>query len=178
MKKIIRAKTFETNSSSSHSISIVNKTEMPDNDFPRNSKDKFILISLDPAETPNDFMSLSYLFKSEVGKAGYLLNVIASYISEEEDIWEIDERTFLESKQAKWFREMLIEATNTNIVFDFTYCNVYDGNACISRIFECKWEDEISFKEYMKNLVFNKDLYIKDIESSYDLDIELTTKEY
>lgn len=178
MKKIIRTKVFETNSSSSHSISILNKTEMPDNDFPRNSKDKFILISLDAAKTPNDFMSLSYLFKSEVGKAGYLLNVIASYISEEEDIWKIDEETFLKSRQAKWFREMLIEATNTNIVFDFTYCNVYDGNARISNIFECNWEDEISFKEYMKNLVFNQDLYIKDIESSYDLDIELTTKEY
>lgn len=178
MKRIIRQSIFETNSSSSHSISIVNKTEIPDNDFPRDSKDKFILISLDPAETSNDFMSLSYLFKSEVGKAGYLLNVIASYISEEEDIWEIDEETFLKSKYARWFREMLIETTNTNIVFDFTYRNTYDGDSSISRIFECNWEDEISFKEYMKNLVFNKDLYIKDIQSSYDLDMTLTTKEY
>lgn len=189
MKKIIREGVFESNSSSSHSISIVNKEQEVAATFPRNSED---CILLQPSEIANGEEHYHVIHKliSEVAKAKFILNIIATYIDNNEDkyseiVYWIDSEkliennnrnfeTLMKQKPFVWFKEMLEEETGTKFEFEKPvddyfpyYLYVRDDNCSLDEIFECNWQDEKSFKDFMRNIVFNDDIIIIDSDEPY-----------
>lgn len=174
--KIIRKNVFETNSSSSHSIVISNK-ENKTMKFPRKSNDVFKLDYVAPSccDSSSDYEFLT----TEVSKAGYLLCIIASYLEygADEDIIDFEKvRTLTfndiyEVKQFKWLKELIEEETDTVIEFEpnsrrrdsFPFYPVtYDDESDITELFCFDWEDENSFKIYMKDIIFNPNIGIID----------------
>lgn len=193
MKKIIRKNVFETNSSSSHSISIEQRREIELPKLPRNSTEVYLLEEIECANSYEKGYTSNKLM-SEVGKARFMLNVIASYLDEREDYDDEDykelaywidyenniinqSRTFevlLKQKPFVWFKEVLEEETKTKFEFvepndkEFPfYERVWNEGDSIQEIFECDWKDEKSFKEYIKNIIFNDEIYIEDEDYGY-----------
>ena len=189
MKTIIRQGTFESNSSSTHSISIVNKEKDVISTFPRNSE---YCIWLEPSEVANGEERISVIYKmmSEVAKAKFILNVITSYIDHNEDkypeiaYWiDYDNRipnnnrnfeTLIKQKPFVWFKEILEEETGTEFKFEkpiddyFPYYSyLHDDDRELEDIFKCDWQNEKSFKNFMRNIVFNDDIIIVDTDEPY-----------
>lgn len=180
MKKIVRNGVFESNSSSSHSISIKNINDIDIARIPRNSE---YCIHLEGAEIAdsNEFMTLTYEFRSELAKAKYILNVIASYIYYYDESYQnfyygcdndmFD--SFINHRLFVWYKEMLEEETGTEFAFDEPddyypyYDTVYPDDSRFEEIFTCDWNDEKSFKNFMKNLVFNDDIVVVDCDRAY-----------
>ena len=140
MKKIIRLSTFETNSSSSHSLVITKRKDPVMNSFPRNSDKVFELTEYGVVEGYDYGIEVETMY-CEVDKARFMLNVIAGHIEEDDDgyydefhypevaywinnDWENDvkntNRTFellIKQKPFVWLKELLEEKTGTKFEF-------------------------------------------------------------
>lgn len=199
MKKIIRANTFETNSSSSHSLVIGKRTEPVLEHFPRNSE--YIYHLEDYGATWCDEFSpdIARLY-SEVDKARLMLNIIATHIEEDDDhdgghypevtYWldyynDIKNtnrsfEVFIKQKPFVWLKEVLESYTGTE--FDFVepgdtcfpyYDTVYDNNKTVDEATGIDFFDEEKFKERVTEIIFNEDIIIVDADIPYNCDIDL-----
>ena len=191
MKKIIRKGVFESNSSSSHSISIVNKEKDVLRTFPRNSE---YCIRLQESDIANgdELYTVTHKLISEVAKAQFILNIIATYIDyneykypevaywiDHENHIKNDNRNFetlIKQKPFVWFKEVLEEETGSKFEFEKPYDNNYgypyylyacDSDYGLESIFKCDWQDEKSFKDLMRNIVFNDNVVIIDSDKAY-----------
>lgn len=149
MKKIVRLNTFETNSSSSHSLVITTRTEPVIKYFPKNSDEVFKLTEYGVVGRCDYGVNIETLY-CEVDKARFMLNIIATHID-----WDSDEyydechypdveywsdsdnkiknknRTFetlIKQKPFIWLKELLEEKTGTKFEFvkPTTRDNYYD----------------------------------------------------
>ena len=199
MKKIIRLNTFETNSSSSHSLVIGKRTEPVLEQFPRNSEYIYHLEEYGVTWCDECTPDIARLC-SEVDKARFMLNIIASHIEDDDDcegghypevtFWldydnEIKNpnRTFetlIKQKPFVWLKEVLESYTGTEFKFVEPDDNYYP---CYGRVYdECKAVDEATgidffdeekFKERVTEIIFNEEIVIVDADIPYSCDIDL-----
>lgn len=102
MKNIIRKNTFETNSSSSHSLVIGRRTQPILEVFPRHSDQVYRLEEMKVAYGDEIYVEMQRL-QSEVDKARFMLNILASYIYDNEHLYpEISYYSIPEEKQLNY----------------------------------------------------------------------------
>lgn len=183
MKRIVRLNTFETNSSSTHSLTIVNK-KFESGELPRNSS---YTCMLEGFRFPSG--EYSYQYTTELGKAHFMLNIIATHI-EDKYMWEnvfskaykdINFEEFIKENPFIWFKEILEKETGTEFEFvkptNAKYFPYYD---CIcldddlDGIIEIDWYNEEKFKERVKQIVFNKDIVIVNSNIEYGSDVDFS----
>lgn len=198
-KRIIRLNTFETNSSSSHSLVIGKRTEPILNQFPRNSEYIYHLEEYGATWSDECTLDIAKL-RSEIDKARFMLNIIASHIAEEDDreeshypevtFWldydndiENSNRTFetlIAQKPFVWLKEVLESYTGTE--FKFTepedsyfpyYETVYDENKDLDKVTDIDFFDEKKFKERVAQIIFDEEIVIVDADIPYGCDIDL-----
>ena len=183
MKRIVRKNTFETNSSSTHSLTIINKKFVSD-ELPRNSS---YIYMLEECELP--YGEYSFQYGSETGKARFMLNIIANYFDDMlvyastesyKALQEIDFETFIKYNQFVWFKEVLEEETGTKFEFVkpereyFPFYTPICTEYYIDEILDINWSDKEKFKERVKEIVFNKDIIIVDSDLEYGNDVNFS----
>lgn len=149
----IRRNVFETNSSSSHSLSIVTYEKPKTDKIPRNAESYKV----------EELGGYDFEIYSEVEKLSFMLNVIATYIRNHTKFGV--EETFEEMIKREpfvWLQEMVKEETGTTIEFIdpeekwHPYFETLDDECfTIEKVFECDWSNEQEFKKYMKELIFD-----------------------
>lgn len=174
MKRQIRCRVFETNSSSTHSVSIYNrKTEAKE--IPKDSR---IVISTKQAEGT---------LYSELDKLNHVVTLLASIVEHKHDYGELEIKSFEEMISLSWFKwlaEAVKEESNTEIVYEQpTYWNgkektivpyydtTFDDDENIEDIFtdynKTILLDEVKFKERVKDIIYNPTMIIEDVEEEY-----------
>lgn len=198
-KRIIRLNTFETNSSSSHSLVIGRRTKPTLEQFPRNSKHIHHLEEYGVTWSGERSLDIAKLH-SEVDKARFMLNIIASHIEEDDDyeeshypevtFWldydnniENPNRTFetlIAQKPFVWLKEVLESYTETEFKFvkpkssHFPYYETtYDDNKCLDKVTDIDFFDEKKFKERVAQIIFDEEIVIVDADIPYGCDIDL-----
>lgn len=196
MKRIVRLNTFETNSSSSHSLVITKRTESVMKYFPKNSDEVFELTEYGVAYCHEYGYEVNVMY-NEVDKARFMLNVIAGHIEAADDYddenhypevsywvdgdWEKGikntNRTFemlIKQKPFVWLKELLEERTGTKFefvkpdVWGFPYYRqAYDSNYSLDEAIGINWFDENEFKKRMAEIIFDDDIIIKDSSEGY-----------
>lgn len=176
MKRQIRVGVFESNSSSTHSVSIYNSSKRVFSDIPRDSE-----IILDDSHIYG-----TDIF-DELGKLNYVVTMLASIveINCEDDEMDMIE-SFDEMVNLNWFRwlaEVVKEESNTEVVYKCPvrysgknnpfpyYSTTYDEDDSIESIFTgYKLDimyDETQFKERVKDIIYNPSVIIEDKENEY-----------
>lgn len=156
MKKIIRNSVFESNSSSSHAISIVRIGLSDNGRLPRGSEDVFILKPCNKDGT----------YQTEIEKAEFMLGVIAHYIYEHVNCNLIFEDT-IELNQLVWFKELLEKEIGTKIKFeqDYNWFPYFDGahdtNYDLEEIFKFNWLSKNEFIKNVQDIIFNDGIIIE-----------------
>lgn len=150
----IRFGTFETNSSSTHTVSIrVNKPKLVKNDIPRNSLDVFKIYDYEVCNG-EESESIENILMSEISKTAFILKVIGHYLEglfddlSDDDFKKIyldrcgkesiDINDPIEFKKSmsedliytKWLKDVVYEETGTRIEFELkhvegSYSNKY-----------------------------------------------------
>ena len=178
MKRQIRRNVFETNSSSTHSLSIsTNRKKIEYQDIPRDST-----VVLD-----DSFNTGTEIF-DEMGKLNFVVTMLASIIEAteyEDDPIKIE--TFEEMIALSWFRwlaEVVKEESNTEVVYDCPvqwngthvkyapyYDTTYDEYESVEEIFtdgdEWVLKDRDKFKARVKDIIYNKNVIIESKENEY-----------
>ena len=176
MKRKIRFGVFETNSSSSHSVTIYNTKERKYSDIPKNST-----VILD------DTYSSGIEIFDELGKLNFVVTLLASIVERKHDYDEIEINSFEEMVNLNWFKwlaEVVKAESNTEVIYKCpTYYNgkektlvpyyntTYDDDYNIESIFcDKKLDvliDETKFKERVKDIIYNPSVIIEDKENEY-----------
>ncbi len=169
MKKQIRFGVFETNSSSTHSVSIY-KRRIEFRDIPKDSE-----VVLD-----DTYYYGTDIF-DEFGKLNFVVTMLASII---ENKWD-DEGLKIESFEDminldwfKWLAEVVKEESNTDVVYREPawshvpyYDTTYDEYNGIEKVFTGN-DDEVmtnkdKFKERVKYIIYNHEVIIESKENEY-----------
>lgn len=176
MKRQIRCGVFETNSSSTHSVSITNRRELFYADIPKNSE-----VILD-----DTFVSGTDIF-DEMGKLNFVVTMLASIVENECDYKDLSIESFEEMVELDWFKwlaEVVKEESNTDVIYRCPvfyngsfkrsvpyYDTTYDEVYAIEDIFtDCDLEvlkDKEKFKERVKTIIYDKSVIIEDKENEY-----------
>lgn len=204
--KQIRNNVFETNSSSSHSISIgpIKKKEVNKN-IPRDIK----LYEVPEYEIANghEESTINNILITEVSKLSFLFNIVATCIKNEFEDYDdyivttfsclcgraISESDVADQKKAisqdliymKWIQEMVQEETGTLIKIPIPKEKRYNEFPYFDTIYtednddfykeikkSIKDQDEALFKALCREVVFNPEVIIKDIDKAYCCDYE------
>lgn len=190
--KLMRNNIFETNSSSTHSLTIY-KREQPDfNDIPRNV-DFYEIDEFGVAFGGDDSVSI-HRIETECDKLSFMLNVCATvcdhrfyddkmFIGYSWDIPNINERLLkyweemINSDIFTALKEAVYEVTGTTISFKrpndisggipfYETISLDDEN--VEDIFHISEEfNKEDFKEFIKDVIFNKEVIIKDSSIPY-----------
>ena len=161
--KQIRMNVFETNSSSTHSISIYKGKFETGGSIPVNGK----IMS-------NDLLTAyDCEFNDELRKLSHVIGLIAWYVdSESFNCESLDEVLNLEiSKPFKWIADVVKEVRNTELIYvqSIKYSPfiqpVSDDEDNIENILKCDLKDENSFKTLIKDIIFNPEYIIYDKEN-------------
>lgn len=171
MNRKIRVGVFETNSSSTHSVSIYNRSKRVFSDIPRDSE-----VILD------DSHSTGMEIFDEIGKLNFIVTMLASIVERKCDYEELEVKSFEEMVNLNWFRwlaEVVKEESNTEVIYNCPkyssylpyYDTTYDECKSIESIFVggnsdvmC---DETKFKERVKDIIYNPSVIIEDKENEY-----------
>jgi hypothetical protein len=176
MKRQIRRGVYETNSSSTHSVSIYNNSKRRFQDIPRNSE----VVLNDTYEYGTDIFD-------EVGKLNYVVTMLASIIERKYDYDELKVESFENMINLNWFRwlaDVVREESNTEVIYkcptysdgrDKTYQpyydTTYDEYDSIETILagddSDMLDDEMKFKERIKDIIYNPSIVIEDKENEY-----------
>lgn len=176
MKRQIRCGVYETNSSSTHSVSIYNNSKRRFQDIPRNSE----VVLNDTYEYGTDIFD-------ELGKLNYVVTMLASIIERKCDYDELKVESFENMINLNWFRwlaDVVREESNTEVIYKCpTYSNgrdktyqpyydtTYDEYDSIETILagddSDMFDDEMKFKERIKDIIYNPSIVIEDKENEY-----------
>lgn len=163
--KVIRRCVFETNSSSTHSISIYKWTPTAEKPVPENSK-----IEVDGS------ISSQTEIKDEMGKLNYIIAILASIAEHRyyDDIIEkLSFEELIETNHFVWLKETIKEKKNTEIVYesDRTYFpyfeTTYDEHTGIENVLGCDVDNEEEFKARVTEIIFTPNYVIEDKENEY-----------
>lgn len=176
MKRQIRRSVFETNSSSTHSVSIYNRNKLMFSDIP---KDSTVVLN-DTYVTPTDIYD-------ELGKLNFVVTMLATIVDNKIYDEELEINSFEEMINLNWFKwlaEVVKEESNTEIIYECpTYRNgekvsyspyydtTWDEYCSIESIFTDDnldiMNDKIKFKERVKDIIYNPSINIEDKENEY-----------
>lgn len=162
--KVIRKNVFETNSSSTHSISIYKWQPTRESKIPVNGE-----LEVD------GYISSQTEIKDEVGKLNYIVVMLASILDHEDRDYDNEPNLeeVINSNIFVWLKEIIKEQRNTDIVYKsdqsyFPYFETtYDENDSIEEILKCDIDDEKSFKERITEIIFDENIVIEDKENEY-----------
>ena len=176
MKKQIRRCVFETNSSSTHSLSILSRNTRKFSDIPKNSE-----VIIDGTYT------LGEEIFDELGKLNHIVIMLASIVEIKCDFDELEVNSFetmIELDWFKWLTEAIEEESNTKVIYKHPlnwrgekvtwipfYDTTYDEDETVEYIFtdgnsEIMTNKE-KFKERVKDIVYNKEIIIMDKEDEW-----------
>lgn len=188
--KTIRRGTFETNSSSTHSITISKYEKPRENDIPRNlTRDTGKMYDICEYGDcgGGDESYACDTMRTEVDKLSFIINMIAS-IAEDQcyDMWDYarkeeegySEKIFnqlVSTGLFAWLKEAVLEETGTminyikpsNNWFPF-YETTYDECTGIENILNTS--DKESFKKRVKEIIFDKDIIIDNEVCPYGME--------
>ena len=152
MKRQIRFGVFESNSSSTHSVSISNRRKRVFSDIPKNST---VVLN-------DTYVNSEELF-DELGKLNFVVTMLASIIEYKHDDDEIEINSFeemIELDWFKWLKELIKEESNTEVVYECPlywngkpascvpyYDTTYDEEDSIESIFTDGYSDVLTNKE-------------------------------
>lgn len=164
MLKVIRRNVFETNSSSTHSISIYKWTPTNESSIPLNTE-----IAIDGS------ISSQTEIKDELGKLNYIVAILASILENKRDYDELepDFEEVISSRNFVWLKEMIKEKCGTDIVYEsdskyFPYFETtYDENTSTEDILDCDMSSEAEFKTRVMEIIFEQNYVIEDKENEY-----------
>lgn len=166
MKQQIRRGVFETNSSSTHSISIYRYKKPQPCDIPHNS-------SLEVKGFQDDFSGFRKI-RDQVGKLNYIASMLASILDCSEELeYGASFDIVIANKRFVWLKELIKEKCNTDIIYKcgvtyFPYFEpVYDENLDIEDIFDCDINNEEDLKRRMEEIIFDPDIIIEDKDEEY-----------
>lgn len=195
----IRRNIFETNSSSSHSISLSKPISHKRDDIPTNS-----IITLEPYDNPSahggwDGEAELFEYRTQLGKLRYLIHMIVSVLEEDipyiylteykdDDNWRYNKtkehkenlaKKFFELQWFTWLKEMIKDKTGStlNISYDIDthfpfWETTYDEDDDLLTILgfnESSWNNEAIFKSKMSTLIFNDNVIIYDRNIPYGM---------
>ena len=176
MKRQIRRGVFETNSSSTHSVSIYNRSKLMFSDIPKDSK-----VIIDGSHsTPTDIFD-------ELGKLNFVVTMLASIVKIKCDYDELEVNSFEEMVNLNWFKwlaEVVKEESNTEVIYNCPknckgedksyvpyYDTTWDEDDSIENIFTNNnsdvMENETRFKTRVKDIIYNSEVVIEDKENEY-----------
>lgn len=184
----IRRSVFETNSSSTHSITIIKNQEKFYKRIPRNSSTEYEVKEYGDVGGSDECYAVNE-HCDEVDKLRYIINMIASFYEYDNDDWDYsrknDDKYINEcfDKLTRrnlfiWLKEVVKEETGTDIkiikpnsryypFFDTTWSE--DDN--IEDLFEIEDDnDEENFKKRIKDIIFNKDIIIINKNVPYGIE--------
>ena len=176
MKRQIRYGVFETNSSSTHSVSIYNKNKIIYSDIP---KDSTVVLN-DEYGTGTDIID-------ELGKLNFVVTMLATIVDNKVYDEELEIESFEEMINLNWFKwlaEVVKEESNTDVIYECPkywsgkpkesvpyYESTYDEHSSIEDIFTDDnpniMDDEAKFKERIKDIIYNPSIIIEDKENEY-----------
>lgn len=177
MKKQIRRGVFETNSSSTHAVSIRRNKKLHFTDIPKNSE---IVL--------NDSCSYNTDIYDEFGKLNYVVTMLASIVYERCEDEKLKINSFEEMINLDWFKwlsDVVMEESNTKVIYKCPiwdddenaympyYDTTYDDWNSIENIFiDCQsdsdiLENETSFKARVREIIYDPSIVIEDKENEY-----------
>ena len=177
MKRQIRFGVFETNSSSTHSLSIYERGKFTFNDIPRNSE---VIID-------DNFETVTEQIFDQMGKLNFVVTMLASICEchyDDDKMERLVFDDFINLNWFKWLKEVVKEESNTEVIYqkptyywsgkDKTfpyYETTYDEESTVESIFTKDnpsiLEDEVKFKERVKHIIYNPEVIIEDKENEY-----------
>jgi hypothetical protein len=194
MKKIIRENTFETNSSSSHALIIGGRKESKLDTFPRNSEYIYHLAEYGVTDSDERQLDIAKLY-SEVDKARFMINIIVSHIEDSEQYPEVNywldwpnrienpNRTFetlIRQKPFVWLKEVIEKETGTEFEFEEPendyfpyYRHFYLDDYDVSTGTGINFYNEGSFKERVRDIIFNPEIIITDADIPYSCNVDI-----
>lgn len=193
--KLIRNNVFETNSSSTHSISICRYEKPQENNIPRNYKDVYMVSEFGDVGGGDETYACD-THNTEVSKLRFLINMIASVYENSDAYQEWDynrreEKGYKEEQFNKlvnqdlfvWLKEVVFDETGTEIGFEelgndywFPFFETtYSENSSIEDMLDIE-EDENGkynkdkFKNRIKDIIFNSKVYIENENCPYGME--------
>lgn len=171
MKRQIRLSVFESNSSSTHSVSIRSNFTIKFQDIPTNSE----VILNGTYEYGTDIFD-------ELGKLNYVVTMLASIVEYRVDEEDLDIKSFEDMISLNWFKwlaDVVKEDCNTDVIYKcptysngrkklyYPYYNTTSDEDCtIEDIFTDNnpdiLDDEMKFKERVRDIIFNPTTVIED----------------
>ena len=204
----IRRSLFETNSSSTHSISLSKPLPEKRDDIPKHTK-----IFIEPYDQPAcryDDESIEILaYRTQMAKLRYLMHVIVSilhedvpekYLTEFKD--KIDDWRYTPTKeekekyaeaffalpQFKWLSEAIYEKTGSvscikyDVEDEFPFWQtIYDDNIGLLEVFEFdnkSWNDKDTFKAKVSRFIFDESVVIYDKNIPYGCSEDTEIQEF
>lgn len=192
--KQIRTGIFETNSSTTHSISIY-RIPIPKDDIPYN---QHIILKLNKFLDKKDFENIEVLYKTQLGKLGFVINILVRFIIDNTHrlIGSVDEINLYEYKYSnkyietyedfinitcfEWVREVIFDMTRSTFeidedcigqVFPFLYYSddyIENDDPTIIRLYkDIKENNEEDFKMIVRTIIFDDEAVIYD-KTYYD----------
>lgn len=188
--RTIRNNTFETNSSSTHTITISRYKKPREENIPRNltkNTGKIFDITEFGDCGGGDETYACDVLRTEVEKLRFIVNMIASVCEDEYyEMWNYEKRDIpgynkeifqklTNTDLFIWLKEAVLEETGTminyvmpdNNWFPF-YETTYDENKGISEILSVKDKDK--FKQKVKDIIFDKDIIIENEVCPYGME--------
>lgn len=204
----IRRNLFETNSSSTHSISLSRPTPEKTDDIPTNTN-----IFIKPYDKPacgyDDEEIEIFAYRTQMAKLRYLIHVLVSVLHEQVpekyltefqdkiDNWQYHPSTeekelyaekFFKLSQFKWLYDMIYEKIGSKLHIEYDieksfpfWETVYDDNDNLLEVFEFdndSWNNEDEFKNKMQQLIFDKNIVIYDKNIPYSAGDYTNIKEF
>lgn len=192
--KLVRNNVFETNSSSTHSISICRYEKPQENNIPRNYKDIYMVSEFGDVGGSDETYACD-THNTEVSKLRFLINMIASVYEDSElyENWEYerrDDETYKKEYFRKliiqdlfvWLKEVVFEETGTEIEIEMPSNNwfpyfeqTYTEYDSIENMLDIE-EDENGkynkdkFKARIKDIIFNSKVYIENENCPYGME--------
>ena len=193
MKKV-RNNVFETNSSSTHSISICRYEKPQENNIPRNYKDVYKVSEYGDVGGSDETYACD-THNTEVSKLRFLINMIASIYEDSKlyEEWEFkrrDDEIYKKEYFRKlitqdlfiWLKEVVFEETGTEIEIEMPSNNwfpyfeqTYTEYDSIENMLDIE-EDENGkynkdkFKNRIKDIIFNSKVYIENENCPYGME--------
>ncbi len=192
--KLVRNNVFETNSSSTHSISICRYEKPQENNIPRNYKDVYMVSEFGDVGGSDETYACD-THNTEVSKLRFLINMIASVYEDSElyGNWEYERkddeiykkeyfRKLITQDLFVWLKEVVFEETGTEIEIEMPSNNwfpyfeqTYTEYDSIENMLDIE-EDENDkynkdkFKTRIKDIIFNSKVYIENENCPYGME--------
>lgn len=188
--RTIRNNTFETNSSSTHTITISRYQKPREENIPRNltktTGKMFNVVEHGDCGGDDETYACDIL-RTEIEKLGFIINMIASVCENEYgDMWDFNKRNnpdynkeifnkLINTDLFIWLKEVVLEETGTmidyvmpnNNWFPF-YETTYDELEGIDTMLSTDDKDE--FKKKVKEIIFDKDVIIENEVCPYGME--------